>query len=91
MLSNLSNPKMAVFFTGLLPQFTSHAHAEFFALLTLGLVFCGLTLAWLSTYAFMVGSLGPILRRPTVRRALEAITGTILIGLGLRLLTERLI
>lgn len=43
-LSNLGNPKIAAFFTGLLPQFTRAGEASFDALLMLGLAFCGLTL-----------------------------------------------
>ena len=81
LLSNLGNPKMAVFFTSLLPQF---AHS-FAALLAHGLVFCALTLAWLT----VVARLGATLRQPVVRRAFDAVTGAALVLLGLRLATER--
>jgi threonine/homoserine/homoserine lactone efflux protein len=84
-LSNLGNPKMAVFFTSLLPQFGG----SFPALLALGLVFCTLTLVWLTAYAAAVARAGRFLRRPNVRRALEALTGTVLVALGLRLATEQ--
>jgi threonine/homoserine/homoserine lactone efflux protein len=84
-ISNLGNPKMAVFFTSLLPQFGS----SFPALLALGLVFCGMTLAWLTAYAFVIAKAGDVLRRSRVRRALDALTGAVLVGLGLRLATER--
>jgi threonine/homoserine/homoserine lactone efflux protein len=83
LLSNLGNPKMAVFFTSLLPQFGD----TFPALLALGLVFCSLTLAWLSAYAFAVARAGDVLRRPRVRRAIDGITGTALVALGVRLAT----
>lgn len=85
LLSNLGNPKMAVFFTSLLPQF-GHSFA---ALLTLGLVFCALTLAWLSAYAVAIARAGDVLRRPRVRRAVDAITGGVLVAFGLRLASER--
>jgi threonine/homoserine/homoserine lactone efflux protein len=84
-LSNLGNPKMAVFFTSLLPQFGS----SFPALLALGLVFCTITLAWLTAYAFVIAKAGDVLRRSRVRRALDAMTGAVLVALGLRLATER--
>jgi threonine/homoserine/homoserine lactone efflux protein len=84
-LSNLGNPKMAVFFTSLLPQFAG----SFVALLGLGLVFCCLTLAWLSAYAVTVARARNLLRRPPVRRALDAVTGMVLVALGLRLAAER--
>jgi len=86
LLSNLGNPKMAVFFTSLLPQFGG---TSFAALLALGLVFCSLTLVWLSAYATVVARAGDVLRRSRVRRAIDGITGAVLIALGVRLATER--
>ena len=84
-ISNLGNPKMAVFFTSLLPQFGS----SFPALLALGLVFCTMTVVWLSAYAIAVAKAGDVLRRSRIRRALDGLTGVVLVGLGLRLATER--
>jgi threonine/homoserine/homoserine lactone efflux protein len=80
LLSNLGNPKMAVFFSSLLPQF---AHS-FAALLVLGLVFAVMTLAWLS----VVARIGTILRRPRVRRFVDAVVGVVLVTFGVRLATE---
>jgi threonine/homoserine/homoserine lactone efflux protein len=87
--SNLTNPKMAAFFPALLPQFTSEGDAALVGLLALGFLFAALTLAWLTGYAVAVAKAGDVLRRPSVRRALEAATGAVLVGLGLRLATER--
>jgi threonine/homoserine/homoserine lactone efflux protein len=84
-ISNLGNPKMAVFFTSLLPQFGS----SFSALLALGLVFCTLTFVWLTAYAFAVAKAGDVLRRPAVRRVFDAVLGAVLVALGLRLATDR--
>lgn len=84
-LSNLGNPKMAVFFTSLLPQFGS----SFAAMLALGLVFATLTLVWLSAYAVAVAKATTFLQRSWVRRALDAVTGLVLVALGLRVATER--
>jgi threonine/homoserine/homoserine lactone efflux protein len=47
-----------------------------------------MTFTWLALYAAVVARAGDILRRPSVRRGLEAVTGTALIGLGLRIATE---
>jgi threonine/homoserine/homoserine lactone efflux protein len=88
-ISNLANPKSAVFFTSLLPQFVPAGGTSFPALLALGLVYCSITLAWLSAYAVAVARVGVALRRPIVRRAVEAVTGVVLTALGLRLATER--
>lgn len=84
-LSNLGNPKMAVFFTSLLPQFGS----SFAAMLALGLVFATLTLVWLSAYSVAVAKATNFLQRSWVRRALDAVTGLVLVALGLRVATER--
>jgi threonine/homoserine/homoserine lactone efflux protein len=89
MISNLANPKSAVFFTGLLPQFVPTGAASFPALLALGLLYCSITLAWLSAYAVVVARVGAVLRRPSIRRMVEAVTGVVLTALGLRLATER--
>jgi len=87
-LSNLGNPKMAAFFPSLLPQFAPQEHA-FAALLGLGLVFSLMTLTWLTAYALVVARAGDVLRRPVIRRVIEAVTGAVLVALGLRLATER--
>jgi len=87
-LSNLGNPKMAVFFTSLLPQFAGPG-AGFLDLLGLGVLFAVLTVAWLSAYAVAVDRVSLVLRRPLVRRGLDAVTGVVLVALGLRLATER--
>jgi threonine/homoserine/homoserine lactone efflux protein len=81
LISNLANPKMAVFFTSLLPQFAD----SLAGLLALGLVFCALTLAWLSTYAVAVARAGDVLRRGRVRRWLDAVFGVALVAVGVRL------
>ncbi len=84
MISNLGNPKMAVFFTSLLPQFGGSLPA----LLALGLVFCSLTLIWLTGYAVAIAKAGEVFHRSRVRRCLDALTGAMLVGLGLRLAVE---
>ncbi len=86
-VSNLGNPKMAVFFPSLLPQFASRP--TFGALLLLGLVFCSMTFVWLTAYAFAVAKAGDLLRRSRVRRTLDALTGVVLVALGLRLAAEQ--
>jgi threonine/homoserine/homoserine lactone efflux protein len=86
-LSNLGNPKMAVFFASLLPQFAPEGGASFLVLLALGLLFCTMTFAWLTFYAVAVSRLGRLLTS-TVRRALDAVTGFVLVALGVRLATE---
>ena len=47
-----------------------------------------LTFGWLTLYTVLVARAGEVLRRPGVRRMIEAATGTILLGLGLRIALE---
>lgn len=89
LISNLTNPKMALFFPALLPQFAGRGDGAFFSLLLLGMLFTSMTLAWLAAYAFAVAKVGDILLGSRVRRMLEAVSGAVLIGMGLRLATEQ--
>jgi threonine/homoserine/homoserine lactone efflux protein len=89
LVSNLGNPKMAVFFTGLLPQFAPAEGGALATMLALGIVFAGLTLAWLALYAVAVARARDALARPRVRRTLDAVMGTALIAVGVRLAAER--
>jgi threonine/homoserine/homoserine lactone efflux protein len=85
LLSNLGNPKMAIFFTSLLPQFGS----SFGAMLALGLVFCAMTFVWLTAYGVAVAKAGDILRRPRIRRVVDLVTGAALAAFGIRLAFEK--
>jgi threonine/homoserine/homoserine lactone efflux protein len=85
LLSNLGNPKIAVFFSSLLPQFAQ----SFAGLLALGVLFAAMGLAWLSFYALVVDRAGDFLRRSAVRRVIDAVVGAVLVAFGVRLATER--
>jgi len=89
LLSNLLNPKIAVFFTGFLPQFIAPTSSTLLQSLLLGTVFVLLGLGWLSGYAWLATRAGGVLRRPRVQAAVQRVTGVVLIGFGLRLATER--
>ncbi len=87
-LSDLGNPKIAVFFTSLLPQFVHGHGSAFLPLLLMGVTFALITLVWLAAYALAVGHASGVLRRPAVRKALDRFTGVVLIGFGVRLALE---
>ena len=87
-VSNLANPKMAVFFMSLLPQFAPASGPSFAALAGLGALFAAMTLGWLSIYALAVARAGDFLRRPRIARWLAGITGAALVALGLKLASE---
>ena len=59
LISDLGNPKMAAFFTSLLPQFgTTDAGPSFWLMVGFGLLFCLLTWLWLLLYAAAIDRLG---------------------------------
>lgn len=89
LLSDLGNPKMAVFFASVLPQFATPGDGMMSSLMLLGLLFSAMTLAWLSLYAAIVASAGDTYRRSKIRRTLENLMGVTLVGMGVRVACEQ--
>jgi threonine/homoserine/homoserine lactone efflux protein len=87
-VSNLANPKMAAFFLSLLPQFASPGGGAG-GVLGLGLVFCVMTFAWLGLYSVVVDRARVVLSRSWVRRALDGVSGVVLVGFGARLALQQ--
>ena len=90
-LSNVSNPKIAVFYFAFLPQFVqpgaTHPTLSVFAL---GLAFAALTFLVKAPVGLGAGLLSSWLRsRPKVLAWLYRTSGAVLIGLGLKLAFER--
>ena len=85
LISNALNPKIAVVFTSLLPQF-GHSLP---ALLLLGAIFNAIGIVWLTLYALAAARGRAALQRPRVRAALDDVSGIVLVGLGVRLAFER--
>ncbi len=86
MVTNFLNPSVILFYTLLLPQFIRSTDPFVRRFLMLAATHVSMSLLWLSAYALAVGALGERTARPRVRRAMEAVTGAILVFLGLRLL-----
>jgi RhtB (resistance to homoserine/threonine) family protein len=89
LLTNLSNPKAALFFTALLPQFLTASDPPVTAPAVMTLIAAVASAGWLSLYAYGVGRFGDLLRRPRARRAIDRTTGVVLIVLGVRVAFER--
>ncbi len=89
LLSDLGNPKMAVFFASVLPQFAPEGQGMLSALAWLGVIFSAMTLAWLTLYAVVIASLGDAFRRSAIKRAIEGLMGAALIGFGVRIAYEQ--
>jgi threonine/homoserine/homoserine lactone efflux protein len=89
LLSNLLNPKVAVFYTTFLPQFVEPGQPVLVRSLMLAGLHIAMSVVWLAAFASAVARAGHVLRRPRVRRVLERLTGTALVALGLRLATAK--
>jgi len=90
-LSNLSNPKIALFYFAFLPQFVSPAARHpTLTILALGLVFAALTFVIKGPVGLFAGALSGWLRaRPGVLTWVNRSSGAVLVALGLRLALER--
>lgn len=88
LLCNLLNPKIAVLFTSLIPQFVAPGQSAPLQAAILAGIFVAITLVWLTGYALAASAAQQVLRRNRVQRMMRAITGTALVGLGIRLAAE---
>ena len=88
-LSNILNPKVAVFYLAFLPQFINAGDPVLARSLLLAGIHFVLGIVWLSLVTVFVGWLRTWLTRPAIRRGLEAVTGVVLIAFGVRLALEK--
>lgn len=91
MLTNVLNPKVALFFLAFLPQFVAMraAHPQL-GLLVLGLSFIGTGTLWSMVLALLGGHIHRLLlRRPRVGLWMDRLCGGVLTGFGLRLALQR--
>ena len=86
-LSNVTNPKIVLFFFAFLPQFVDPASAHPTRdLVFLGVLYAALALPIKSAVGLAAGSLSErVLRRPVAIAWMNRFSGTVLIALGLRL------
>ena len=89
LFSNLLNPKIALLFLTLLPQFVADGEPRVATTATLAAIFLGIAVLWWRAFSLAVGPLGRFLSRPAVVRWFDRGTGALLVGLGLRVALER--
>jgi threonine/homoserine/homoserine lactone efflux protein len=87
-LSNITNPKVLVFYLAVLPQFLGR-DAPLTVLLLFALSHAVLSLAYLTLLVTALHRVRRLLARRPVRRSLDALTGAALLGFGARLAVER--
>lgn len=84
LFTNLLNPKIALLFLTLLPQFVAAGEPRVVVTAELALVFLVIALLWWRLFSLAVGRLGVVMSRPRVRTALDRVSGSVLVGLGVR-------
>ncbi len=84
LLGNVLNPKAAVVYLTLAPQFVADAAAMAPTMLTLAGVHAALNTAWLLSWSQVVGRGGRWLATTRARLALDRVSGSVLIALGVR-------
>ena len=89
LLTNLLNPKVAIFYLAFLPQFIRTTDTVLVKSLLLAAIHVGMGVVWLSLVSVFLGTLRGFVERRRVRRTLERVTGVVLIALGVRLALER--
>jgi threonine/homoserine/homoserine lactone efflux protein len=89
LLTNLFNPKIALFYSTFLPQFIGPGDPALLMSMLLAGVHIALGLVWLTAYAWLLDRAVTAFKSSRLRRALDALTGTVLVALGLRLAAER--
>jgi threonine/homoserine/homoserine lactone efflux protein len=83
--TNLLNPKVGVFYVALLPQFVPAGSNPLAVGLLLAAVHGLLSIAWFALLTSLATVLSRWLRRPVTTRVIDGITGTALVGFGMRL------
>lgn len=86
-LSNITNPKVLVFYLAVLPQFLG-AHAAIGVLMLFAFSHAVLSLTYLSLVVVVLTRARAMLQRRAVRRAMDAATGCALVGFGAKLAVD---
>ncbi|MEU6573271.1 LysE family translocator [Streptomyces sp. NPDC046805] len=85
LVTNFANPKAGVFAVSFLPQFVPHGAPVLPMLIAFSVIWAVVDLIWYVPLVWLAGRARGLLRRQSVRRRMEQISGTVLVALGLRL------
>ncbi|QLH23180.1 LysE family translocator [Streptomyces sp. Rer75] len=89
LVSNVFNPKIAVSYTGLLPTLAPAGLSPHLGMALLVLLHATITAVWLGGYVLLLAKARGFFERPAVQRALDRVTGVVLIGFGVKVAATR--
>ncbi|CEG27184.1 LysE family translocator [Bacillus sp. B-jedd] len=88
-LTDLLNPKVALLFLTFFPQFVDHGSSSVLPFILMGLTYTMITALWCFFYVLLINRISAFMKNPKTQSIIEGITGTILIGFGIRLFLEK--
>jgi threonine/homoserine/homoserine lactone efflux protein len=88
LINSAANPKLAVFFVSLFPQFVSPGHPLLPAALAMAATIVALDVIWYGSVAYCVDRFRQSIA-PSLLDRFERVTGALLLGIGTRLVIER--
>ncbi|MBG9447352.1 LysE family translocator [Cytobacillus firmus] len=89
LLSNVLNPKVAMFFLTFLPQFVKAGENAQQQLIIMGIIYTLLSIFWFFLYVYFINYMREWLMSPKVQRVMDKATGVVLIGFGLKLALDK--
>ena len=88
LLTNLFNPKIALFYATFLPQFIKPGDPVLLLSIAMASVHVLLGIVWLSAYAWLLDRAVETFKSSRLRRALDAVTGAVLVAFGIRVAAD---
>ncbi|MBI0577344.1 LysE family translocator [Neobacillus cucumis] len=88
-LTDLLNPKVAILFLTFFPQFVEPGSNTFLPFVIMGITYTVMTALWSLLYVYLINHISAFMKKPKTQNIIEGITGTILIGFGIRLFLEK--
>ncbi|MGB3303382.1 LysE family translocator [Gordonia sp. (in: high G+C Gram-positive bacteria)] len=87
-LTDILNPKIGVMFITLLPGFVPSGYSATWTTLAFGVIFLALTAIYFAALVLAANQISTWMAAPRIRRRIDLVTGSVLIGFGIRLATE---
>ena len=88
-ITNITNPKVAVFFLTFMPQFLATDSNPFLAFSAMGIIYAALSFVWFIFYVYLLNHIRSFMQRPVTQAVTEGLTGLVLIGFGIKLAFEK--